>query len=461
MPQPALLQEVIDVVRAGLTQPKAVWQLSIIAVGIVTGLLLARYLRARTEARAATIGQPSGLRTDVLRFSMGGVRRLAFPVGAFVAILLIVLVLRATGESARLGNGHLLQLALTLLAAMAGIRLVVYILRRSLPDAKWLVAAERWIAAVVWVGVALHLIGVLNDVVAELEAVVIPVGRTPISLFDMLVGVVSVVVTVLGALWVGSLIETRLMGAQALTANSRVVLVRFIKSLLMVLAVLFALASVGIDLTVLSVFGGALGVGLGLGLQRIASNYVSGFIILLERSLSIGDRITVDKYHGQVTRINTRYTVIDLLNGTETILPNEMLVANPVVNHSLRIPRVKATLRVTVAYGVDVERALALLVQCAAAQSGVLTNPAPGAAVTALGPDGVELELGFWVADVASGGLRSDVAREVLRTFAAERIDIALPQRDLRLVSVPADLAGFAGAPAARADAGKPADDPA
>jgi len=456
MAEPTLLQEVVNVVRTGLTEPKALWQLAIIGAGIAVGTVLSRYLQARIQARAATLGEPSDLRTNVLRFSMSSARRLAFPLGAFVTILIGALALRAAGVAPSVGDVHLLHLAMTLFAAMAGIRLVVYILRRSLPNTTWLVTAERWIAGLVWVSIALYLTGVLGDVTQVLESVRIPIGRAPISLLDLLVGAVSVVVTVLGALWVGSLIETQLMGAQNLTANSRVVLVRFVKSLLMVLAVLIALASVGIDLTVLSVFGGALGVGLGLGLQRIASSYVSGFIILLDRSLSIGDRITVDKYHGQVTRINTRYTVIDLLNGTETILPNEMLVANPVVNHSLSTPQVKAVIKVTVGYAVDIDRALALLVECAAEQPKVLKQPAPGAAVTALGADGVELELGFWIPDVTAGGLRSDVARAVLRRFAAEGIDIPFPQRDVRLVSVPEELAGLV---ANKVIKGKPAAD--
>ena len=126
-------------------------------------------------------------------------------------------------------------------------------------------------------------------------------------------------VTVIAALWLGSTVEARLMDAEPLTANSRVVLVRVLKAVLLVVAVRVALSSVGIDLTVLSVFGGALGVGLGLGLQRIARNYVSGFIILLDRSLSIGDMITVDKFYGRVAQINTRYTVIKALDGTETV----------------------------------------------------------------------------------------------------------------------------------------------
>jgi small-conductance mechanosensitive channel len=215
------------------------------------------------------------------------------------------------------------------------------------------------------------------------------------------------------------------------------VLARVVKALLLFVAVLMALSIVGIDLTVLSVFGGALGVGLGLGLQRIASNYVSGFIILLDRSLSIGDMITVDKFYGRVAQINTRYTLIKALDGTETILPNEMLVSTPVVNHSLSNREVRVVIKISVAYSTDLDRALAILGECARAQPRVLDKPEPGAFVTAFGSDGIDLEVGFWIRDPEEGTLavRSEIARMVLRRFAAEGIQIPFPQRDVRIVA--------------------------
>ena len=229
------------------------------------------------------------------------------------------------------------------------------------------------------------------------------------------------------------------MGATSLTPNSRVVFSRVVKAVLTVLAVLVAFSLVGIDLTVLSVFGGALGVGLGLGLQRIASNYVSGFIILLDRSLSIGDMITVDKFYGAVSQINARYTVIKSLDGTETIVPNEMLVSTPVINHSSSNTSVQVVVKLSVAYGSDVDRALQILVEAAAAQSRVLADPAPGAFITGFGSDGIDLQIGFWIRDPEAGSLpiRSEIARSVLQRFDAAGIHIPSPQRDVRITSVP------------------------
>lgn len=209
--------------------------------------------------------------------------------------------------------------------------------------------------------------------------------------------------------------------------------------MLTLVAVLVALSMVGIDLTVLSVFGGALGVGLGLGLQRIASNYVSGFIILFDPSLSIGDMITVDKYYGAVTQINTRYTVMKALDGTETIVPNEMLVSSPVVNHSYSDRRVRVAVKVSIAYHSDVDLALAILTEAARAQPRVLAEPQPSSFVTGLGADGIDLEVGFWIRDPEEGTLavRSEIARTLLRRFREETIEIPYPQRDIRITSLP------------------------
>jgi small-conductance mechanosensitive channel len=358
--------------------------------------------------------------------------------------------LRAAGLVLRAGDVQFLRLAFTLLAAMAAIRLFVYVLRRSFPRSNWIGSFERAIALVIWLVVALHVTGLLSDLIDALEAIAIPIGRQRLTLWDLLVGTVSVILTLLAALWVGSVVEAKLMTAKGLTANSRVVLSRVLKAALALISVLIALSLVGIDLTVLSVFGGALGVGLGLGLQRIASNYVSGFIILLDRSLTIGDMITVDKFYGAVSQINTRYTVIKALDGTETIVPNEMLVSSPVINHSYTDRKVRVVVKVSVAYASDVDRTLGILVQAAHAQPRVLADPAPAAFITGFGADGIDLEVGFWIRDPEEGTLevRSAISRLLLQRFKEENIEIPFPQRDVRISGLPPELGMGKGCPA-------------
>jgi small-conductance mechanosensitive channel len=200
--------------------------------------------------------------------------------------------------------------------------------------------------------------------------------------------------------------------------------------------VLLSLNLVGLDLTVLSVFGGALGVGLGLGMQRIASNYVSGFVILLERSLSIGDMISVDKYTGKVTNINTRYTVLQGLDGVETVLPNEMLISGPVQNQSLTNPKVRASTRLTLAYDTDLAVVIPLLEALAASTPRVLADPPPGVGLSRFGPDGLELDLGFWIGDPenGSGGVVSDINKKIYALVRSGEIKLGVPGMDTRLL---------------------------
>ncbi|MEP6608330.1 MAG: mechanosensitive ion channel domain-containing protein [Burkholderiaceae bacterium] len=445
--QQTLFEEVVRSLQYELARPAQAWQLIVIAIALLAAWLYSRMIRRRTHERLQAAVSGHGIRVDVLRFSIAGFRRLAFPLAAIALIGAGGVAMNLAGI-AEPKDMHLLRLALLLLGAMAAIRMFVYVVRRSLSRAAWLGTFELAIAAVIWVIVALHVTGLLQNLIDYLDAIRFPVGKPPLTLWDILAGVVSVVLTVLAALWTGSVLEAQLMNAKALTPNSRVVLSRVIKAVLTVLAVLIALAFVGIDLTLLSVFGGALGVGLGLGLQRIASNYVSGFIILLDRSLSIGDMITVDKFYGSVSQINARYTVIKALDGTETIVPNEMLVSTPVVNHSYSSTTVQVVFKVTVAYGADVDRALQILIETAAAQSRVLGDPAPAAFITDLGADGIDLQIGFWIRDPQLGSLpiRSEIARSVLQRFAQQGIEIPSPQREIRFRSVPDSLRGIGAA---------------
>ena len=437
MTRQTLFEEVIHSLRNDLHTPQ-LWQLAVIAVALLGAWFYARHIEQRVRDRlAAAASDRHGVRVDVLKFSIDGFRRMAFPVTAMLLLILGGLSLYFAGVI-RWEQAHLLRLALLLLCAMGAIRLLVYVLRRSLPRAAWIGTFELAIGFTIWVFVALHVTGLLEDLIGHLDAIRFPLGKTALPLWDILAGAFSVVLTVLAALWAGSVVEARLMGATSLAPNSRVVLARLVKALLTLLAVLLALSLVGIDLTVLSIFGGALGVGLGLGLQRIASNYVSGFIILLDRSLTIGDMITVDKFYGAVSQINARYTVMKSLDGTETIVPNEMLVSTPVINHSYSNTSVQVVVRLSVAYNADVDRALEILVEAATAQSRVLADPPPSAFVTGFGVDGIELQIGFWIRDPEAGSLpiRSEIARTVLKRFHEAGIEIPFPQRDVRITSI-------------------------
>jgi small-conductance mechanosensitive channel len=226
------------------------------------------------------------------------------------------------------------------------------------------------------------------------------------------------------------------MRAEHLHSSLRVVFARLAKALLLVVAVLAVLPLVGVDPTILSVFGGALGVGLGFGLQKIASNYLSGFIILLDRSIRLGDLITVENNYGEVTHITTRYTVLRLQTGVEAIIPNDALVTTTVLNHSYTDRRVRLAVRVQVSYDTNLKEAFAIMLEIARAHARVLKEPEPTAQVLTLADGGVQLELGFWIDVPEAGGqnVRSDLSVAILDKFNARGIEIPYPRHDVRLL---------------------------
>jgi small-conductance mechanosensitive channel len=251
-------------------------------------------------------------------------------------------------------------------------------------------------------------------------------------------GLTSVVVLVL-ALWLSSVLEAQLLKRESLDMSMRKIASNAVRALLLFIGLMMALSTAGIDLTALGVLGGALGVGLGFGLQKLAANYVSGFVILAERSLRIGDMVKIDGFEGRVADITTRYTVIRSLGGRASIIPNEMLITQPVENSSLGHTRVSLSTVVQVDYGCDVEAVMQALSRAAAAVPRVLQEPAPSTTLTAFADSGIELTIGFWIQDPenGTGGVRSNVNVAIWRTLKELGVDIPYPQQ-VQHLAVPA-----------------------
>ena len=403
-----------------LQEPAILWQAGTLALCLILAWWLARMLQWRAPDDS----------TEALKRGAAAFRRLVFPL---LAVLLLI------AGRAVLRNWHssnLLNVAIPLFGAMAGIRFAVYLLRLAFSHGSWLDAFERSIAAVVWAALAMHLTGILPEIVKFLSEVELPAGRHSLSLWTLLNAAFWVLLTLLLALWAGVALEVRLLRAEGLHTSLRVVLGRLGKAVLLVAAVLLVLPLMGVDLTVLSVFGGALGVGLGLGLQKIASNYLSGFIILLDRSIRLGDMITADGHYGEVTRITTRYVVVRSLTGVEAIIPNDTLVTTTVLNHSYSDKRVRLAVRVQVAYRTDVGEVLRILTEVALRHPRVVRDPEPTAQVVQLADSGIDVELGFWIEDPERGSqnVRSDVSVDLLAEFRTRGIEIPYPQREVRLL---------------------------
>ncbi|TFW13200.1 mechanosensitive ion channel, partial [Massilia arenosa] len=380
-----------------------------------------------TRARAS--------QAQALGFGVAGLPRVLGP------LLVLGFLTAARYGLASVMHVNLLRLAVALASSFALIRIAFFLLRRVFARAGQVGAAivtfERVFALLVWLAVALYITGLWPDVEHYLTHTTVPLGpKNDVELLTILKAVASVAVLLILAMWAGKALDDRLMRLDALNLSARVVLARVSRALLIVVAVLASLRMVGIDLTVLSVFGGALGVGLGLGLQKIASNYVSGFVILLERSLKIGDMIAVDKYTGKVTQINTRYTVLQALDGTEAVLPNEMLISGAVQNFSLSSPTQRVATQITVAFETDVRTLLPLLADACRGIPRVLDEPAPGASLLRIGATGFELDVGMWISDPqnGSGGVLSEANMRIWKVLQDQGVKLPRAAQDIRWV---------------------------
>ncbi|MDD3483540.1 mechanosensitive ion channel family protein [Azovibrio restrictus] len=406
--------------------PDFYWQILILLGCLGLAWLISRRLRQRLQ------GLPD---------RMGLVQALVGQAFPLLAVLFLVLSKAGAQEFLPV---HMLKVAVPLLLSLAVVRAVHHMLQRSFPRARWLGSIGRLFSILIWGWLALYLSGAADEVIRTLEMVGFTIGKQQINLWMILNGLVVVMLTLLASLWAASLVEARLMGATEMDSSLRIVLVRVSKALFILVSVLLSFSLVGIDITALSVFTGALGVGLGLGLQKIASNYVSGFIILLDRSIRLGNIIQLDaQTSGTVTQITTRYTVLKNMVGLEFIVPNEALVANIVQNQTYSDTRVRVATSVSVAYDADLERVVALLEDIARAQPRVLQDPPPRALVTMFADSGINIDLGFWIndPDQGSGALRSDINMEIWRRFRQEGIEIPYPQREVRVLG-PAAVAG-------------------
>ena len=324
------------------------------------------------------------------------------------------------------------RIALPVLVALLVIRVGVKVLQAAFRETPLVRVLERTISWLAWLAMVLWVSGLLPVLLDELDQIHWKVGGATLSLRTLIEGSLTAGAVLILSLWISSAIESRLLhSATGGDLSLRKAVSNAVRALLLLVGLMVALTAAGIDLTALSVLGGAVGVGIGLGLQKLASNYVSGFVMLAERSVRIGDSVRVDNFEGVVTDINARYSVIRSLTGRESIVPNEMFIVNRVENLSLSDSKLWQSTVLLVAYDADVDLVLRLLEEAARAQERVLADPAPTVALSAFGAEGLEFTVGYWIGDPEHGHLniRSDVNLAVLRTLRAHGVQMPPPLR--------------------------------
>lgn len=413
---PAATAGELSLLVANLTSRTALIELAAFGGCLVLAWVVVRLLRGSEAPRENSVWFGQRIVDGVL-----------FPLLALLLALLARWLLQAHVPTA------VFKLVVPILLSLAAIRLTVRVLHQAFPTSHVVRLFERTFSWVAWIAVVLWVTGVLPLLLAELDQITWKLGGTTLSVRNLLEGAISAIVVLMVTLWLSSLLEQKLLQGAVENLSMRKMAANALRALLLFIGLLMALSAAGIDLTALGVLGGALGVGIGFGLQKLAANYVSGFVILAENSMRIGDLVRVDNFEGRITDITTRYTRIRALNGRESLVPNEMMITQRIENLSLADDNMLLTTVVQVAYGTDVARLMPELLEVVKQVPRVLADPAPGVNLTAFAADGLELTFGFWIGDPENGqvNVRTAVNLAILQALTERGIEIPFPQRVL------------------------------
>jgi len=405
-----------------------------VAVFIGLGLLVGGALRNRQHRLGAKA--PTALTSHY--FASHGLL-----VIAPVAVTLGLVILARGALNAAHYDATVLESAMRLIGAYLVVRFGVMLFAASLGNQSWMQHLENRLALVIWLVIAAEYLGWLNPIIAGLDSIGIAAGKSRVTVWSVLKLLFTLTLFVLAAAWISRWIDRRLKKLSNLEPSTRIGLAKFANAFLIGLSILMGLNAAGVDLTALTVLTGAIGLGLGFGLQSIAANFVSGFVLLMDRSIKPGDVISLSgqsgtstENFGWVQELRGRYVVVRDRDGIEMLVPNQQLISNAVINWSYTDPRIRLKLPVTISYNDDPEFALEILIHACERQRRVLKDPPPVSRLMQFGDHGIELELRFWIADPQEGvnNVRSDVNRTIWALFQENKITIPVAQREIRML---------------------------
>ena len=388
--------------------------LAAVLVGFVLGWLIARPLKPRLSLITASRKLEH---TTTGRFLLALEQTLGF-VFTTVLLWLFIAVFQHLGLKI-----YLLNLFESLLIAWVLIRLITSIVRED----HW----AKLIAFTAWTVAALHILSLLRPTLVLLDNLDITLGNTRLSALLFIKAAIILFIMVRLALLVSAVLRERISSLEGLTPSMQVLLSKTLTITLTVMAALIAISSLGIDLYAFAFIGGAIGVGIGFGLQKVVSNLVSGFVLLLDRSIKPGDVIAIDNTYGQIREMGARYVSIVTRDGTEYLIPNEDLITNRVVNTSFSTTHLRIKIGIGVSYDSDIHKVIELIIAAAKDNNRVLNDPQPACRLINFGDNAIELELRFWIRDPENGiaNVSSALRIAILDAFKANGIEIPFPQR--------------------------------
>jgi small-conductance mechanosensitive channel len=364
--------------------------------------------------------------------------------------LLLILGLRFLFSSFQLHTA-LIDIAMDLTTVLVLVRLAVHVLSISLGPNSWIRVWELRITLALWVAISFQVLGWFSGIERTFDSIDLVPGKTSFTLWALLKSIVVIVGFLVATSLIARTIERRVMKLEGLAISTRIGISKFSTFFLVGLGVLLGINASGVDLTVLGLFTGAIGLGLGFGLQAIASNFVSGFVLLLDKSIKPGDVIsftgttgTSTENFGWVQELRGRYIVVRDRDGVETLVPNQNLITNSVINWSYSDQRVRIRLPVMISFHDDPEVALQVLIDAAANHPRILKDPGPVSRLMSFENYGMRVEVRFWIRDPMNGvnNVRSDVNREIWRLFKKHGITIPVQQHDVRVISQEPEFPG-------------------
>jgi small-conductance mechanosensitive channel len=429
----------IEAFRDILSTRGVLIEVGALALCVCIGGLVAMVLRRRAQRRP---GPPTALSWDY--FSAQG----TVAVLPVIMALALVLLARSSLQAAHF-DVTFLGAAARLIGAYIVVRIGVLVFAASLGSKSWIQNWETRAAILIWLAIAAEYLGWLDPIISTLDSFGIAAGKSRITVWSVLKLLFTLTLFMLAAAWISRWVERRVKRLTNVAHSTRIGIAKFANAFLIGLSILMGLNAAGVDLTALTVLTGAIGLGLGFGLQSIAANFVSGFVLLMDRSIKPGDVISLSgqagtstENFGWVQELRGRYVVIRDRDGIEMLVPNQQLISNAVINWSYTDPKIRLKLPIRVSYADDPEFAIKILLSACQGQPRVLPEPPPVARLMQFGDSGIELELRFWISDPQEGvnNVRSEVNRAIWRLFKEHKITIPMAQREILVRNAPPEV---------------------
>ena len=330
---------------------------------------------------------------------------------------------------------RLLFFANSILLILIIVRLTIIFTRYILKPGPWLRPFENIAAVIIVLGYLAAQLGIVKQIQSYFQSIEFSIGESKLSLLHIVEGFLGIFIAILIAMTIASFFENRIMSIKnkSLRINQRIILTKIFRILLYIIAVITVLTALGIDLSFLTIFGGAFGLGLAFGFQKIASNYVSGFLLLSDESIRVGDMLQIGEDHGRVLSIKARYTAIRKLDGVEILIPNEQLLTSEITNLTFSNTTVKIPLDIQISYDSSIDKAIEIILRVCNAEERVIKEPKPIVYVKEFADSGINLHIACYIVDPDKGFLllKSDIYRAIFDEFNNNSIEIPYPHRTI------------------------------